>query len=150
MISKAFRTLAKLLPARLPEITYTVLLRPKPLRRMAHRVLLKCIPSHVAIDALKLYLNPTDPVLSPSVAFGVYENFEQEVFRQFCKPGAVVVDIGANVGLYTLIAASRVGASGQVLAIEPHPESYAYLKKTIEANSLSWVRCANVAVGDCR
>jgi FkbM family methyltransferase len=141
---------AKVLPARLPELTYTTLLKPKPLRRLAHRIFLRCVPSHVTIDGLKLYLNPSDPVLSPSVAFGIYENYEQDIFRSFCKPGAIVVDVGANVGLYTLIAASRVGKNGKVIAIEPHPESYRYLQKTIELNGLNSVRSFNVALGDRR
>lgn len=135
---------------RLPEITYTILLRPRRRRHLAHRILFKCVPSDVTIQGLKLYLNPNDPVLSLSVAFGIYENYEREVFRQFCKPGSTVVDVGANVGLYTVIAASRVGEEGKVIAIEPHPESYRYLQKTIEANRLSRVKTFNVALGDRR
>jgi len=104
----------------------------------------------VTLDGLKLYLNPSDPVLSPSIALGIYENYEREIFRQFCMPGSIGVDVGANVGLYTVIAASRVGKNGKVIAIEPHPESYRYLQKTIEANGLSAVKSFNVALGDRR
>src|SRR5215470_4584474 len=150
LLLKSIGFFAKALPARLPEITYTLLLKPKLLRHLAHRVLLRCIPPEVTIDGLKLYLNPTDPVLSPAVAFGIYENYEQAVFRKFCKPGAVVVDIGANIGLYTVIAASGVGKNGKVIAIEPHLESYRYLQKTIEANGLNWVQSFNLALGDRR
>jgi FkbM family methyltransferase len=147
---KSFEFLVKLLPARLPEITYTVLLKPRVLRRLAHRILLSCAPSYVTIDGSKLYLNPSDPVLTPSVALGIYENYEREIFRRFCKPGAVVVDVGANVGLYTIIAASQVGEAGRVIAIEPHPESYSYLQRTIAANGWSQVKSFNVALGDRR
>ena len=150
MLLKTIRFLVKILPSRVPEITYTVLLRPRLLRHLAHRVLLMCVPSHVTLDGLKLYLNPSDPVLSPSIALGIYENYEREIFRQFCKPGLIVVDVGANVGLYTVIAASCVGKNGKVIAIEPHPESYRYLQKTIEANGLSGVKSFNVALGDRR
>jgi len=150
LLFRAFGLLASLLPARLPEIIYTLLLRPKRLRQWAHRILLRCVPSDITIEGLKLYLNPSDPVLSPSVALGIYENHEREVFRQFCKPGAIVVDVGANVGLYTLIAASQVGRNGKVIAIEPHAESYHYLQKTIQTNGLTSVRSFNVALGDRR
>jgi FkbM family methyltransferase len=141
---------AKFLPPRLPEIVYTVLLKPGWLRKMTHRILLRLSPSEVTVEGAKLYLNPSDPVLTPSVALGIYENYEQEVFRQFCKPGAVVVDIGANVGLYTAIAATRVGSSGRVISIEPHPESYGLLQRTIHTNGWSWVKAFNLALGDRR
>jgi FkbM family methyltransferase len=145
---KTIRFLTRLLPARLPEIVYTVFLRPKPLRRLSNRILLHLIPEQVRIDGLTLYLNPKDPVLSSAVAFGIYENYEADVFRCFCKEGATVVDVGANVGLYTVIAAARVGSGGRVVSIEPHTESFQCLQKTIAANRLTQVRSFNVAAGD--
>ena len=148
MISQAIRFAARLLPARFFELIYTVLLRPEPLRRVTHRILLKLIPSEIKIDGLTVFLNPRDPVLSPALAFGIYENYEVEVFRQFCRPGETVVDIGANIGLYTAVASARVGKAGKVIAIDPHPESYACLQKTIERNGLTQVTSFNVAVGD--
>ncbi len=134
----------------MPELIYTVLLRPRPLRRLAHRMLLRVIPSEVIVDGLTLCLNPSDPVLSSALAFGIYENYEAEVFRHFCRPEATVVDIGANIGLYTAIAAARVGKSGKVVAIEPHPESYACLQKMIQRNAFTQVASFNVAAGDGR
>ena len=148
MLLKMFRSVARLLPPRLPEIVYTVLLRPAPFRRIANWVLLKIIPPEVIIDGVTLYLNPRDPVLSPAVALGVYENYELDVFRTYCSVGATVVDIGANVGLYTATAAARVGKEGLVIAIEPHPESYRYLKKTVGKNGFKHVKSFEVAAGD--
>src|SRR5579885_487779 len=150
MLLQVIRFTAKLLPARMPELIYTVLLRPRPLRRLAHRMLLRVIPSEVIVDGLTLCLNPSDPVLSSALAFGIYENYEAEVFRHFCRPEATVVDIGANIGLYTAIAAARVGKSGKVVAIEPHPESYACLQKMIQRNAFTQVASFNVAAGDGR
>ena len=148
MLLKMLRSVAKVLPPGLPEMLYTVLFRPRPLRRAINRVLLKLIPGEITIDGVKLYLNPCDPVLSPAVALGVYENYEMEIFRCFCKVGATVVDIGANVGLYTSIAAAQVGRGGTVIAIEPHPESYQYLEKTVRGNNLTQVRTFRIAAGD--
>jgi FkbM family methyltransferase len=148
MIFKIMRAVAERLPPRLPELVYTVFLRPKPLRKLANRILLKIIPSQVNVENCTLYLNPNDPVLSPAVALGVYENYERELFRQFCRPGGTVLDIGANVGLYTVAAASLVGGTGTVIAIEPHPESFRQMQKTIQANGLTQVRAYNVAAGD--
>lgn len=47
------------------------------------------------------------------------------------QPGNVVLDAGAHVGYFSLVAASRVGAHGQVLAIEPAPEAFALLQQNI-------------------
>jgi len=117
---------------------------------VAHWVLLKLLPPEVQVEGLRLFLNPSDPVLSSAVALGIYENYEREVFASFCKPGAVVVDIGANVGLYTLTAAARVGPRGTVIAIEPHPESFLLLQKSVQTAGLDQVKCFNVAAGDSR
>lgn len=133
---------------RLSEFIYTVLLRPKPLRKIANRCLLRIIPEKVSIDNLDLYLNPNDPVLSPAVTLGLYEPWEREMFRELCKPGFTVVDLGANVGLYTITAANAVGRSGSVIAVEPHLESFLFLQKTIEANRLTQVKAFNVACGN--
>jgi hypothetical protein len=59
-----------------------------------------------------LNLNPRDPVLSSALALGIYENYELEVFRGYCKYGVIVVDIGANIGLYTAVAAPVLYGTG--------------------------------------
>ena len=56
MLLSFIRAVLKILPARLPEIIYTVVLRPKPLRAIANRTLLKLIPSQTIVDGLTLYL----------------------------------------------------------------------------------------------
>ncbi len=134
--------------SRLAEFVYSVLLRPRPLRALAHRLLLRIVPSRLRIGGFDLFPNPEDPVLSVAVTLGVYEPFELEVFEERCRPGATVVDIGANVGLYTGIAAVRVGPSGLVLAVEPDPESYGYLDRMIRENAFTHVRAVAVAAGD--
>src|SRR5882724_6714622 len=55
--------------------------------------------------------------------FGVYEKDTVDWFRSNLRPGMVVLDIGANVGQYTLIAAGAVGPNGRVHAFEPNPIS---------------------------
>jgi FkbM family methyltransferase len=63
---------------------------------------------------------------------------EDEILDQFDpKPGETVVDVGAHIGLYSLIAAKRVGPSGRVIAIEPDPENCNLLQRNIELNKLS-------------
>jgi FkbM family methyltransferase len=63
---------------------------------------------------------------------------EDEILDQFDpKPRDTVVDVGAHIGLYTLIAAKRVGPSGKVIAIEPDPENCNLLKRNVELNRLT-------------
>jgi FkbM family methyltransferase len=63
------------------------------------------------------------------------------------QPGGVFFDVGANVGLYTAWAASRVGSAGEVHAFEPVPRTRGYLETTVELNRLAQVRIVPLAVG---
>jgi FkbM family methyltransferase len=60
------------------------------------------------------------------------------------------IDVGANMGLYTLFAARKVGPHGVVVAIEPSSREFARLKAHIELNRLANVRLLQVAVSNCR
>ena len=138
--------MSRISTALIAEKIYTVLLRPKPLRKLANWLLLRIIPKKVKISGADLFLNPNDPVLSPAVAFGVYEPYEQCLFREICKPGFTVIDLGANVGLYSVIAA-KAGAS-RVISLEPDPESISFLKKTAVENHLSSILPISAACGN--
>jgi FkbM family methyltransferase len=74
-------------------------------------------------------------------------NHENEIMEFFIpKEGDTIVDVGAHIGLYTLIAAKRVGPTGKVIAIEPDPENFKILKKNILLNQLSNVKALRCAV----
>jgi len=76
--------------------------------------------------------------------------FEDEIkfLRRWVQPGQVVVDIGANYGVYALSLARRVGPEGQVWAFEPATDTAQYLARSIEANGTSWVRLETTALSD--
>ncbi|QDZ02683.1 FkbM family methyltransferase [Nitratireductor mangrovi] len=74
------------------------------------------------------------------------EPAEMALIKPFLEPRAVFVDIGANVGTYSMWAARRLGAEGTVLAFEPHPRTFAKLNFNIAANRLSNVTAKNLAV----
>jgi FkbM family methyltransferase len=76
-----------------------------------------------------------------------YEPSETAFVRRYVQPGMSVVDVGANLGYYTLLAANRVGAIGRVLAIEPDPHNFALLQKNVSGNLLSNVTMENSALG---
>lgn len=65
-----------------------------------------------------------------------------------CKPGDVFVDVGANVGSWTLAAARAVGPQGLVIAVEPVPHMADALRRSARANRLANVRVAEVALAE--
>src|SRR5215208_1898119 len=72
---------------------------------------------------------------------------EDDIIEHFTpKEGDVVVDIGANIGRYTIISSKRVGANGKVVAIEAHPGNFEMLNRNIELNRLTNVIPLNYAV----
>jgi len=86
----------------------------------------------VVIDGNKMYLDPDDSLrLSINK---IYEEYETKLVKKIVKKDDVVIDLGANIGYYTLIFAKLVGDKGKVYAFEPDPENFALLKKNIETN----------------
>ena len=74
-------------------------------------------------------------ILAPRNAAGVFlEIFQDEVYERVWGPkeGDVVLDIGAYVGMFTVKAATLVGTTGKVIAIEPSPENYELLRRNCE------------------
>ena len=60
------------------------------------------------------------------------ENFE--FLKESCKPGAVIIDIGAHIGLFSIIAAQVTGKRGKLYAFEPAPGTFALLQQTVVIN----------------
>jgi FkbM family methyltransferase len=78
--------------------------------------------------------------------FRQYEPSGTRLLGRILCPGMTVVDIGANTGYYTILAATIVGASGRVLAFEPSPENAEILKRNIGLNGLGNVVVEESAV----
>ena len=77
---------------------------------------------------------------------GAVEPLVQEAVREHLGAGMVFYDIGANIGLFSLIAARRVGKDGKVFAFEPDPEVSEELKRNIWRNGFSQVEVIHAAV----
>lgn len=73
---------------------------------------------------------------------------EGRTLRRLVRPGAHVVDIGANVGLYTLLLSRLVGDEGRVFAYEPEPDLFAALRENCFANQVANVIPVNCALGE--
>jgi FkbM family methyltransferase len=78
--------------------------------------------------------------------FKVMTIHEDDIIERFLpKDGDTVVDIGAHIGLYTIISSKRVGFNGKVIAIEAHPENFEILNRNIQLNQLTNVIALNYA-----
>ncbi len=116
------------------EYIYTVLLKPKPLKTLANAILLRIIPEKIQIGPATLYLDPNDPVVSGALTLRVYEPSEQALFAKYLHGDMTLVDIGANLGLYTAVSMHHLDANGHIVAFEPYSITYEILKKTVAAN----------------
>lgn len=65
----------------------------------------------------------------------------------FLRSGDRFVDVGANIGVHTVIAATIVGPSGRIVAVEPHPRTFSYLEENVGLNAFDWAILHNVAAG---
>lgn len=90
---------------------------------------------------------------SPSASLVIYceqspDYHEMNFMRRYLRPGDTFLDVGANIGVYSLLAASRVGAEGRVIAFEPGPQALHRLVENIQLNSLGNVEVHGCALGD--
>lgn len=74
------------------------------------------------------------------------KDYESELSPYFnLERGEMFVDIGANIGRYSILVARAVGSNGRVLAIEAHPRNYRLLSRNILLNKLSNISALNIA-----
>ena len=78
----------------------------------------------------------------------IYGESDTKIVKKLIKNGDVVLDIGANIGYYTLIFAKLVGNSGKVFAFEPEPENFKILQKNIKINEYANVFLEQKAVSN--
>jgi len=79
---------------------------------------------------------------------GAYEPSTAKLIAHLVEPGDTVIDIGANAGFFTLLAATRVKETGRVLAFEPIPSVRAALETNIKLNGAHWVALYGVALSN--
>ncbi|TAF57428.1 MAG: FkbM family methyltransferase [Oscillatoriales cyanobacterium] len=98
--------------------------------------------TYLAYDGLTLAVEPSFQSIVTSVLLAQGDWFEREIefWRTWLKPGMTVLDVGANVGVYTFSAAQRVGPQGCVIAIEPFSPCVHCLNETKQLNGLDWVK----------
>ena len=103
----------------------------------------------VRADGHSFYINATDTGLTPPLLMhGEFAPTETTLFKNIIKPGMVFVDIGANIGYFTLMAARLVGETGKVYAFEPDTEHFNLLEKNVHKNSYTNIVPVKKAASD--
>jgi FkbM family methyltransferase len=82
------------------------------------------------------------------MALGTYERHELAHLLRRLRPGQTFVDVGAHIGYFTLPIATRLGAQGRVIAVEPHPASAKTLRRNVALNGLESVWVIEAAASD--
>ena len=101
----------------------------------------------IIMDDQKVFLDKEDSLML-SIKNNKHELTEIELLKQIIKNGDTVLDLGANIGVYTLIFAKLVGKSGHVFAFEPDPTNFEILSKNVKENKHENVTLVQKAVSE--
>jgi FkbM family methyltransferase len=103
----------------------------------------------VDLADFRIYARANDLYIGRALISGVpYEPHVVRRMRPFLKPATVFVDIGANIGYFSLLAAACVGATGRVLAFDPNLDNCELLKLSMQANGFTNITVYPYAVAD--
>jgi len=92
-------------------------------------------PCPLDLDGLSLWYDRESPSFTVrGLAMGTYERSTAALFGNVVGPGMTVLDVGAHIGYFSLLAATRVGPTGRVWSFEPDPRNRDLLKRNVEAN----------------
>jgi len=101
-----------------------------------------------------VYLESGDYLYVPSVVemshpFRLFDPYvPEQIISKFCNLGSIVMDIGANMGEWSLHMAKMVGGNGRVFSFEPIPSMVQALEKTIAINNFSQVSISECAISN--
>ena len=103
----------------------------------------------VSVFGKKMLLRPSDLIGSYLIFTPQWFDYRERKFIQnILLKGDYVIDVGANIGAYTLILADLVGSSGMVTAIEAEQENAKQLRHNVNINNMHWVNVHNLGVSD--
>jgi FkbM family methyltransferase len=120
----------------------------KRLRRWTERWLSRHAPVAVPLAGARIVLDGPGTVSRSVFLTASRETEDEAAFQELVQPGMTVLDVGANLGIYTILAAMRVGPAGAVHAFEPVPAVFACLERSIRLSGLGQVRLNQAAVSD--
>ena len=96
----------------------------------------------------KIQVDPTDYLQLIIYYFGTFEPHVLSYLKRCVGEGGTIIDVGANIGIYTLEGSLAVGRTGRVISIEAAPSHIAALKENIKLNGINNVSLIESAVGD--
>ncbi len=102
----------------------------------------------IEVAGIAYAIDPRDSAVAAEAATGRYAPHVCRAIETHLRPGAVMLDIGANVGILSLIGARRVGPSGRVVAVEPLDKNVQLLCQSACHNGLANVEVWPVAASD--
>ena len=102
------------------------------------------------LDRFIMYVDTQDISVTPHLLLeGEWEPLLTKTLTDLIKPKMTVVDVGANFGYFTLLAASLAGPEGRVFSFEPNPSTFAILRRNVAVNWYGdWVQCFQCALLD--
>jgi FkbM family methyltransferase len=111
-----------------------------------------CVPKNAEVEISlplgdKIKMNTSEKLGRHLLVYKTFEIAELEFCRSVLKSGESAIDVGANIGLFTLTLAQLVGKTGRVIAIEPSPVNFSRLVHNIQANSRDNVVAIQIALG---
>ena len=104
----------------------------------------------VRLEGFSMVLHGDNYLEQEIIKSGAWEPSTTRFFRDALRVGQVVVDIGANVGYFSLLSAALVGPAGQVHSFEPYPGYVERMKLSLTANNFANIRLNEFALGDRR
>lgn len=115
------------------------------------RLPLHLVPRAAVVPILQGPIRGKRGVVGSSIhrcSLGGYESAKAGLASRLARPGAVVFDVGAHAGYYTLIFSQAVGPAGRVVAFEPDPQNVGRLRRHLDLNDAGNVTLVEAAVSD--
>ena len=102
-----------------------------------------------AEEGFRIHVDPSDYAVGHTLArTGGYEPEVSATLRRVLPRGATFIDIGANIGWFSLLGALIVGPSGHVVAVEPNPRNVALLRESVKDNGFENIDILPVALAE--
>jgi FkbM family methyltransferase len=106
-------------------------------------------PLDICYHGKHLRCHPASHSASRAIYFSCLPDYwEMRFILDYLRPGDAFIDVGANVGLYTILALSVVGDQGQIHAFEPNPLVAAMLRESIALNSAENITVHEIGLAD--